>query len=302
VKRLVVACLLMCGLLGACGSGTDSDSAKSSDSADSGAATGELTYFNPTHLPAGYAIESTDFRKGGEAEEAAWAAKVGRASGAKKFRDLFTVLVTKTDPADDSSESGYTPVDVNGHAGKQADTPITGAIVMWKQDGFDVGVLGPPGKRDDALGVARAVRVNADLTKTRLEGLPSGLDVVAEWGSTGFPRTGYTINAETTDAKGSVDSVRIDVTLVPTDFPVGLLGAGHELDGSGKVRGHTAYVFRSANDIGGHTLEQFSVSWGERADLVVNVSGTIGTDELRAVAEGLKAEPEQQWRTHAKVK
>jgi hypothetical protein len=300
VNRFVIGCLLAC-LLSGCGSGSGSNSSDAADAPDGAAATGELIYFNPTHLPAGYKIESTDLQNEGEAEKPEWSAKLGRAAGAKQFRDLITVLVSKADPSDDS-DSGYQPVDVNGHAGKESDTPITGAIVMWQQDGFEVGVIGPPGKHDDALGVARAVRVDADITKTRLENLPAGIEVVAQWGSAGYPRKRYSINAEATDAKGSIDSLRIDVTVVPTDFPVATLGAGHEIDGSGKVRGHDAYVFRSATDIGGKTFEQFSLAWGERVDLVVDVAGTVGVENLRSVAEGLKEEPEQQWRMHMKVR
>lgn len=296
-----MACLLACGLLTACDSGSGSNSSDLADATDGAAATGELIYFNPTHLPAGYSIESTDLQNAGETEQPVWSAKLGRRERDKQFRDLVTVLVSKAEPSDDS-DSGYRPVDVNGHAGKESDTPITGAIVMWQQDGFEVGVIGPPGKRDDALAVARGVRVDADITKTRLEDLPAGIEVVAQWGSAGYPRKRYSINAEATDAKGSIDSVRIEVTVVPTDFPVAILGAGHETDGSGKVRGHDVYVFRSANDIGGRTFQQFSLGWAERADLVVSVSGSVAVEDLRAVADGLKEEPEQQWRAHMKVR
>ncbi|MDP1792587.1 MAG: hypothetical protein Q8K63_00510, partial [Acidimicrobiales bacterium] len=249
---------------------------------------------------AGYKIESTTLQDEGQQEDATWSAKLGRPDGAKKIRDLITVLASKADPSDDS-DNGYQPVDVNGHRGKQADTPLTGAIVSWEQSGFELGVLAPPGKIDDAMGVARAVRVGNDLTQTRIDTPPAGLEVIAEWGSTGFVRKQYSINAETTDASGRIESVRISVTVVPADFPVTILGAGHDFDASDKVRGHGAYLFRSANDIGGRSFEQFSLVWGERADLVVSIAGSVSGNELRAIAKGLKEESEPEWRTNVKV-
>jgi hypothetical protein len=289
-------------LLTACGSDAGSDPDRSG-SATTAAANGEFVYFNPTYLPAGYKVESTDVQDDGKLESAAWTAKVGRAAGPKKFTDVVAVIVDTAPQARSDDAKGYTPVDVNGHRGQQVDSPITGAIVMWQQDGVAVGVLAPPGKHDDALGVARAVRLSADVTATRLENLPAGLEVIAQWGSRGFGRKRYTINTEATDAKGAIDIVRVDVAVVPSGFPAAVLGAGHEIDTSSAVRGHDGYAFRSVSDIGGgRTFEQFNLVWAERADLVVTVSGSVSLKELRAIAAGLKSESEQQWRSHMKVK
>ena len=177
---------------------------------------------------------------------------------------------------------------MNGHAGQTVDSPIIGAVVSWKQDGLQASVIAPPGKSDDALALARAVRINADVTKTSLETLPAGMEVIAQWGTAGYPGAHYSIAAEKTGAAGRTDSVRIAVNLVPVDFPAAILGAGHEVDGSGRVRDRAAFAVLHASDIGGRTLEQRSLGWSERADLVVTISGTVSGDELRKIAEGLE--------------
>lgn len=301
MRRCLAVFVVAICLTAACGKGKDS--APRADTATNTTATGELTFFNPTRLPAGYKVAEASMRS--EAQEAAtWSAKLGRPNGAGKFRDVLTVVVSEAgEPTESDGDTvdGDT-VDVNGHAARVFDSPIAGTGVSWTQDGFDIGVIGPAGKQPESLAAARALRVNPDATQTRLETLPAGYEVIAQWGSNGFPDRGYSISAERTDKAGTIESIRIAVTLVPTDFPVAILGAGYETDATSEVRGHEAIVFRMVNDIGGRAFEQVTLGWGERPDLSVTISGSVGIDELRSVATGLRAESESEWRSHVPVK
>ena len=83
-------------LFGACGSDSEPNATGSNTTV---AATGELTQFTPTYLPAGYKVTEAAGRQD-RAEPAAWSAKVGRPDGDKKFRDLITVLVNPPDSDD----------------------------------------------------------------------------------------------------------------------------------------------------------------------------------------------------------
>jgi hypothetical protein len=301
VSRRLFALSLIVGLvLPACGGDKPKLSSAPTTEA-SAAAGGELVFFNPTHVPAGMKLDEATVQRG-TPEEPTWGAKLGRPNGAGKFRDVITVVVSQpATPREvgEAEEKAARKVDVNGHTALLLDETLIGSAVSWNQDGYEIAVLGPTGKSEDALAVARHTRLASagHAEQTTLDGLPTGMEVIAQGALVGVTRNRYSISAAS-DAGGSLN---LDVTLVPKGFPAAVAAAGHESDATRKVRGHDAILFRQTTDIGGTTLEQVSLVWSERPDLIVSISGTMSADEAFAVAAGLKAESEQVWRSHLKV-
>ncbi|MEY2469873.1 MAG: hypothetical protein QOF21_2571, partial [Actinomycetota bacterium] len=192
---------------------------------------------------------------------------------------------------------------VNGQSARAMDSSVVGSTVSWHQDGYEVGVIGESGASDDVLDVARRVRLAAAgrAEDTRLDGVPAGMAIIGDGGFGAYPRIRYLINA-VGDGAGTNASVNIDVSLVPSGLPAAILGAGTELDATRQARGHAAFLFRQSTDIGGHTLEQVTLSWAERPDLLVVIGGTITGDDAVAIAHGLREETEQKWRSQLPVR
>lgn len=297
--RLLVVVL---AVLSACG--TDKAATSGGTTTAAPEASGDLVFFNPIWLPAGVTVDGVTLQKAGEPEAPSWSARIGRRDGDGKFRDVVAAFVTQvTAPREvsESEEQASRHVDVNGHDALASDS-LVGASVSWHQDGCDVGAVGKTGTSDDVLAVARSMRPceagHGD--KARLASLPDGMTIITEWGSSGFPRVRYSINAMNQERGGQ--SVTIAVTLVPAGFPVALLGAGHEVDSTEVARGHDAVASLSSTDIGGTTLEQVTLAWAERPDLVVSIAGTITLDDAQRIAAGLREESEQRWRSHLPVR
>jgi len=292
--------------LGACGdAGTSStETATATSTTTVPAAKGELIFFNPIRLPSGVTVNRVTLQRG-KPEPPSWSAKLGRRNGDDKFRDVVAVSVTqpgKPREISPSEEKASRRVDVNGQRALASDTPFAGATVSWYQDGYEVGVTGKRGAGDDVLAVARRVKLAeaGHAEKTRLNGTPPGMELIGEWGTTGYPRNRYSISAVGDEAHRGI-ALHMEVNVFPDGFPAHLLGFGSESETTRQVRGHDAYVSHHSTEVGGRKIEQVTLTWAERPDLVVTIGGVMSEDDAVAVAEGLRGETEQEWRSHLPV-
>lgn len=258
-------------------------------------AAGHLVFLLPSELPEQLRIGSATRSAG--PQEAAWWVKLAQPD--PDDRDAYlrpvTIFVSSAssdrEVAPDEAAEVETVV-IGGVAARLSDSELTGAVVDWFHNGKAIVVVGPQGERDVVVDLARKVeleRGGPDL----LSDVPDGYVVLSRGESPpgGSPRWSLVLR------EGDGPGPTVSADLVPVGSSPVLGHARADRLDRVTVRGADAFISSWTTTIPGTPARKtfITVSWLERPDVAVSVTGSIDRKLAFAIAESFREVSEEDF-------
>lgn len=251
---------------------------------------GNLVFLLPGELPGGFEVESTQVSSGPNLDPGGTRVVVARPDPAGKniYLDPVAVLIapaSKDLSVSPDEEAQIERVEVRGVTARIADQQV-GVTADWFEQGKAVLVVGPKGSRRLVLEVARGLRPDA-APEGVLTDLPKGYVVLARHSYEARPSPDWTVRL--IGPAGAVTTV--SGSLVAPGQPPVLEALPADRVEVLTVRGASAVLAsRSAARPGDPARSETSVtvSWLERPNMAVTVTGTITRQLAVEIAERLR--------------